>query len=64
MKALAFSFPPQANPEGLVQITQHLTPELVLPCCSRPEPGTARAPPSGGRDSTIAPVTGSATQMN
>jgi catechol 2,3-dioxygenase-like lactoylglutathione lyase family enzyme len=30
MKALAFSFPPQANPEGLVQIAQHLTPELVL----------------------------------
>ena len=30
MKALAFSFPPQANPEGLIQIAQHLTPELVL----------------------------------
>jgi hypothetical protein len=30
MKALAFSFPPRANPEGLVQIAQHLTPELVL----------------------------------
>jgi catechol 2,3-dioxygenase-like lactoylglutathione lyase family enzyme len=30
MKAQAFSFPPQANPEGLVQIAQHLTPELVL----------------------------------
>jgi catechol 2,3-dioxygenase-like lactoylglutathione lyase family enzyme len=30
MKAEAFSFPPQANPEGLVQIAQHLTPELVL----------------------------------
>jgi hypothetical protein len=30
MKALAFSFPPHANPEGLVQIAQHLTPELVL----------------------------------
>ena len=30
MKALAFSFPQQANPEGLVQIAQHLTPELVL----------------------------------
>jgi len=30
MTALAFSFPPQANPEGLVQIAQHLTPELVL----------------------------------
>jgi catechol 2,3-dioxygenase-like lactoylglutathione lyase family enzyme len=30
MKALAFSFPPRANPEGLVQVAQHLTPELVL----------------------------------
>ncbi len=30
MKAQAFSFPPQANPEGLIQIAQHLTPELVL----------------------------------
>jgi catechol 2,3-dioxygenase-like lactoylglutathione lyase family enzyme len=30
MKALAFSFPPEASPEGLVQIAQHLTPELVL----------------------------------
>jgi hypothetical protein len=30
MKAQAFSFPPQANPEGLVQMAQHLTPELVL----------------------------------
>jgi catechol 2,3-dioxygenase-like lactoylglutathione lyase family enzyme len=30
MKAQAFSFPPPANPEGLVQIAQHLTPELVL----------------------------------
>jgi catechol 2,3-dioxygenase-like lactoylglutathione lyase family enzyme len=30
MQAQAFSFPPQANPEGLVQIAQHLTPELVL----------------------------------
>jgi catechol 2,3-dioxygenase-like lactoylglutathione lyase family enzyme len=30
MKALTFSFPPPANPEGLVQIAQHLTPELVL----------------------------------
>ena len=30
MKAQAFSFPPHANPEGLVQIAQHLTPELVL----------------------------------
>jgi hypothetical protein len=30
MKARAFSFPPDAHPEGLVQIAQHLTPELVL----------------------------------
>lgn len=30
MKALAFSFPQGDNPEGLVQIAQHLTPELVL----------------------------------
>ena len=30
MKAQAFSFPPQANPEGLIQVAQHLTPELVL----------------------------------
>ena len=30
MKALAFSSPPAANPEGLLQIAQHLTPELVL----------------------------------
>ena len=30
MKALAFGFPPGANPEGLLQIAQHLTPELVL----------------------------------
>ena len=30
MKALAFAFPPGANPEGLLQMAQHLTPELVL----------------------------------
>jgi hypothetical protein len=30
MKAQAFSFPPHANPEGLIQIARHLTPELVL----------------------------------
>jgi hypothetical protein len=30
MRALALGFPPQANPEGLVQIAQHLTPELVF----------------------------------
>jgi hypothetical protein len=30
MKALALSFPHGANPEGLVQMAQHLTPELVL----------------------------------
>lgn len=30
MRALAVGFPPQANPEGLVQIAQHLTPELVF----------------------------------
>lgn len=30
MRAQAFSFPPPANPEGLVQVAQHLTPELVL----------------------------------
>jgi catechol 2,3-dioxygenase-like lactoylglutathione lyase family enzyme len=30
MQALAFSFPHRANPEGLVQMAQHLTPELVL----------------------------------
>jgi hypothetical protein len=30
MKALAFAFSPAANPEGLVQMAQHLTPELVL----------------------------------
>ena len=30
MKAPAFSFPPPGNPEGRVQIAQHLTPELVL----------------------------------
>jgi catechol 2,3-dioxygenase-like lactoylglutathione lyase family enzyme len=30
MRALAFAFPPGANPEGLVQIAQHLTPELLL----------------------------------
>jgi catechol 2,3-dioxygenase-like lactoylglutathione lyase family enzyme len=30
MKAQAFSFPSPANPEGLIQIAQHLTPELVL----------------------------------
>jgi hypothetical protein len=29
-KALALSFPPAANPEGLLQIAQHLTPDLVL----------------------------------
>jgi hypothetical protein len=30
MRAQASSFPPRANPEGLIQIAQHLTPELVL----------------------------------
>ena len=30
MRALALSFPHGANPEGLVQMAQHLTPELVL----------------------------------
>jgi hypothetical protein len=30
MRALTIGFPPSANPEGLVQIAQHLTPELVL----------------------------------
>jgi catechol 2,3-dioxygenase-like lactoylglutathione lyase family enzyme len=30
MKALAFAFPRGAYPEGLVQVAQHLTPELVL----------------------------------
>jgi catechol 2,3-dioxygenase-like lactoylglutathione lyase family enzyme len=30
MKAQALSFPHRANPEGLVQMAQHLTPELVL----------------------------------
>jgi hypothetical protein len=30
MRARAMGFPPQANPEALVQIAQHLTPELVF----------------------------------
>jgi hypothetical protein len=30
MRARAIGFPPQANPEALVQIAQHLTPELVF----------------------------------
>jgi catechol 2,3-dioxygenase-like lactoylglutathione lyase family enzyme len=30
MHAAVFSFPPPANPEGLIQVAQHLTPELVL----------------------------------
>lgn len=30
MKALVLSFPLRANPEGLIQLAQHLTPELVL----------------------------------
>jgi hypothetical protein len=30
MRARAMGFPPEANPEALVQIAQHLTPELVF----------------------------------
>ncbi len=30
MRALAMGFPPEANPEGLVQLAQHLTPELIF----------------------------------
>ncbi len=30
MRALAFGFPPEANPEALIQMCQHLTPELVF----------------------------------
>jgi hypothetical protein len=30
MRASAFGFPPEAHPEALVQIAQHLTPELVF----------------------------------
>jgi hypothetical protein len=30
MQARAFTFPPQDTPEGLVQVAQHLTPELVF----------------------------------
>ncbi len=30
MKALVFSFPRAVNPEGLIQVAHHLTPELVL----------------------------------
>jgi catechol 2,3-dioxygenase-like lactoylglutathione lyase family enzyme len=30
MRAQAIGFPPQANPEALVQVAQHLTPELVF----------------------------------
>lgn len=42
MKALTFAFPPGANPEGLVQIAQHLTPELVLQPRHRNHPNGAR----------------------
>ena len=30
MRARSIGFPPEANPEGLIQIAEHLTPELVL----------------------------------
>ena len=30
MRARAMGFPPEANPEALVQIAQHLTPELIF----------------------------------
>lgn len=30
MRAKALGFPPEAHPEGLVQVAQHLTPELVF----------------------------------
>ncbi|MQA80728.1 MAG: hypothetical protein GEV10_19985 [Streptosporangiales bacterium] len=30
MQARAFAFPPEANPEALIQMCQHLTPELVF----------------------------------
>lgn len=30
MRALAMGFPPEANPEALVQVAQHLTPELIF----------------------------------
>ncbi len=43
MRASAFGFPPQANPEALVQIAQHLTPELVFqPRYQRHDNGAVR----------------------
>jgi catechol 2,3-dioxygenase-like lactoylglutathione lyase family enzyme len=42
MKALALSFPHRANPEGLVQMAQHLTPELVLRLRFMKHPNGAR----------------------
>jgi hypothetical protein len=43
MKALAFSFPQGANPEGLIQVAQHLTAELVLQPRYMHHPNGARA---------------------
>jgi catechol 2,3-dioxygenase-like lactoylglutathione lyase family enzyme len=42
MRALTIGFPPAANPEGLVQIAQHLTPELVLQPRYQHHPNGAR----------------------
>jgi Glyoxalase-like domain len=42
MRALALGFPPGANPEGLVQIAQHLTPDLVLQPRHQNHPNGAR----------------------
>lgn len=45
MQALTFSFPHGANPEGLIQVAQHLTPELVLQPRFMDHPNGARGVP-------------------